>query len=261
MKITQIRNATVLLEFESEGRRVGVLVDPMLADAGQLPALRFKGRARRNPLVELPLEWDDLSRRTTHGLITHCQRGHFDHLDLRGIRYLRDKGLAVFCMPRDTAYLQRRGLRTHELNARQRQPFFGGWITPVPCVHGRGWVGRIMEHGSGYLIELPNEPSLYLAGDTILSQTVRNLLVERKPDVAVLPAGGARFDLGGAILMDAEDVVTACSLTPGFIVANHLEALDHCPTTRTSLARTAEEAGVTAQLLIPRDGQTLNFPN
>ena len=55
MLITQRRNATVLLEFQHAGRPVGLLVDPMLAPRGSLPALRYLGtRRQRNPLVDLP---------------------------------------------------------------------------------------------------------------------------------------------------------------------------------------------------------------
>lgn len=53
-----------------------------------------------------------------------------------------------------------------------------------------------MAHGHGFFIQLPGEPSLYLAGDTVLTDDVRNCLTQRQPDVSVLPAGGARFDLG-----------------------------------------------------------------
>ena len=50
MLITQRRNATVLLEFQHAGRPVGLLVDPMLAPRGSLPALRYLGtRASATP--------------------------------------------------------------------------------------------------------------------------------------------------------------------------------------------------------------------
>ena len=34
MQITQLRNATIVLEFEAQGRAIGLLVDPMLAPRG-----------------------------------------------------------------------------------------------------------------------------------------------------------------------------------------------------------------------------------
>ena len=65
MQITHLRNATVLLEFISpEGRPLGLLVDPMLAPRGSLPALRYLGAGRqRNPIVELPEGTDALLQR------------------------------------------------------------------------------------------------------------------------------------------------------------------------------------------------------
>lgn len=260
MKLTQIRNATLLLEFESGDRPIGLLVDPMLAPRGALPALRYLGgRLQRNPLVDLPPRTPELLRRVTHGLITHCQRGHFDHLDRAGRRFLRQAGVPVICMPRDARHLAAHGIATQALHGSHTQPFFHGRITPIPCVHGRGLVGRLMEHGHGYFIELPGEPSVYIAGDTLLTDDVRRCLQQRQPRVAILPAGGARFDVGGAILMDGGDVLAACALTPGIVVANHLEALDHCPTSRVQLLADAARAGLAGRLHVPQDGATLEF--
>lgn len=258
MKITQIRNATVLLEFHSGGQPVGLLLDPMLAARGALPTLRYLvGERRRNPVADLPANARDLLARATHGLVTHCQRGHFDHLDRAGRRFLAERRLPVFCSDHDEAYLQARGLATRALHRNGPQPFFHGTVTLVPCVHGRGLVGRLMEHGSGYFIALPGEPSVYIAGDTVLSEEVRACLRDRQPDVAILPAGGARFDLGGSILMGAADMLEAASLTSGLLIANHLEALDHCPTTRAGLAADAARAGLGDRLLVPDDGQSV----
>lgn len=260
MKITQIRNATILLEFKSCGNSIGLLVDPMLAPRGTLPSLKYLGGQRqRNPLVDLPHHTPGLLQRVTHGLVTHCQRGHFDHLDGAGKKFLRDAGVPVICMPRNTAYLAARAIATQPLDGEQTQRFFHGHITPIPCVHGRGLVGHLMEHGHGYFIDLPGEPSVYIAGDTLLTDEVRLCLTERQPCVAILPGGGARFDLGTEILMDMTDVIDACALTSGITVVNHLEALDHCPTSRSELAIAANRAGLTNRLHIPEDGTVLEF--
>ena len=42
MKITQLRNATLIVQFGD----VHLLVDPMLAPRGQLPSLKFVTRSR-----------------------------------------------------------------------------------------------------------------------------------------------------------------------------------------------------------------------
>lgn len=260
MKITQIRNATLLLEVQSSGNNIGLLVDPMLAPRAALPSLKyFGGQQQRNPLVDLPSNAPTLLQRVTHCLVTHCRRGHFDHLDRAGKQFLRSADIPVICMPRDADYLAARGIPTQPLFGEQTQPFFHGHITPIPCVHGRGLIGSLMEHGHGYFIDLPGEPTLYIAGDTLLSNDVRLCLTQRQPRVTILPGGGARFDIGSKILMDATDVLAACALTSGNVVANHLEALDHCPTTRADLAAAAVHAGLRDRLCIPEDGAVLEF--
>ena len=82
MKIQQLRNATIILEF-GEYR---VLVDPMLSPKNALPPLKLSGGMLRNPTVSLPSQADMALLDVTHCLITHCQKGHFDHLDRTAIR-------------------------------------------------------------------------------------------------------------------------------------------------------------------------------
>lgn len=258
MHITQIRNATVLLEFRVGGHDIALLVDPMLAPAGGLPSLRYLGGPRRrNPLVPLPETAAPALERVTHALITHCQKGHFDHLDRAGRRFLRERGLPVVCMPDDADWLSARGLQARPLAGLQRQPLLGGFVTPIPCLHGRGWVGRLMAHGAGYLIEMPGEPSVYVAGDTVLHEPVRHCLAVLKPDIAILPAGGARFDLGGEILMDAAELAEAARLFGGQLVVNHLEALDHCPVSREEVRQRAAFLG--ERLWVPQDGESRRY--
>ena len=255
MFVTQLRNATVVLEFQSEGQAVNLLVDPMLAPRGALPSLRWLTTSRRrNPLVELPRDSERVLASVTHALITHCQRGHFDHLDRAGARFLRERQTPVFCTAHDAPYLRARGLNVRELAGPEGAPFFHGRISTIPCVHGEGWVGRLMEHGVGYFLELPGEPSVYLAGDTLLTDAVRGCVTQRRPDLAVVPAGGARFDAGADILMDGEDALELARLTTGRLLVNHLEALDHCPTTREALREAARRAGLDGRLLVPEDG-------
>ncbi|MCQ4317781.1 hypothetical protein [Stutzerimonas zhaodongensis] len=104
---------------------------------------------------------------------------------------------------------------------------------------------------------MPGEPSLYLAGDTILSSTVRDFVVRHQPQVSVVPAGGARFDVGSDVIMGVTDVLEFTRLCTGTVIANHLEAINHCPVTREGLASAAAKAGTANRLLIPADGQVL----
>jgi L-ascorbate metabolism protein UlaG (beta-lactamase superfamily) len=71
MNITQIRNATVLIVVGEHG----ILVDPMFAPKGAMPSLKYATWSRRrNPLVELPANTDELKSQVTTCLITHCKK-------------------------------------------------------------------------------------------------------------------------------------------------------------------------------------------
>lgn len=257
MKIQQLRNATIILDLGQQR----ILVDPMLARKGTLPSLRIFAGRQRNPTVELPESAPQALESVTHCLITHCQKGHFDHLDRAGTRWLRERQIPVICTPHDSPYLVRLGLNVQPLPEGHAEPvpFFGGTLRTVRCTHGRGLVGRLMEHGVGYLIELPGEPSLYLAGDTILTPGVRDFVLRHQPQVCVVPAGGARFDIGDDIIMGLDEVLEFTRLSRGIVVANHLQAINHCPVTREELAEAAHASGLAQRLLIPADGQVLEL--
>lgn len=257
MKIHQLRNATIIVELGPHR----ILVDPMLAPKNALPPLRIFGARQRNPLVELPGSAATALESVTHCLITHCQKGHFDHLDRAAKKWLRNQRIPVICTPHDASHLAKRGLNVHPLPEQHEQPspFLGGQIRTVRCTHGRGLIGRLMEHGVGYLIEAPGEPSLYLSGDTVLTPLVREFVAHHRPQVCVVPAGGAQFDMGGDIIMGVDEVIEFTRLTPGTVIANHLEALSHCPVTRSELALAAREASVESRLHVPIDGEVLRL--
>lgn len=256
MRLHHLRSATLVAEWGD----YRVLIDPMLSDAGTLMPFRWLTRSRRwNPTVPLPAGTDQRLADVTHALITHCQRGHLDHLDGAGIRLLRDRALPVFCSDSDAEWLRKRGLRVVPLGADGPQPFLDGTIRRVPCRHGHGWIARFMANGSGYFLDVPDEPTLYISADTVLTADVRGALRDLRPDVTVVAAGSAQLEVGKPILMTLEEVLEVIALAPGAVVANHLEALDHCPTTRKALGEAARARGLEHKLRIPLDGETIDF--
>lgn len=256
MKITQLRNATLVIEAHEHV----ILVDPMLAPIGSIPSLKYATKSRcRNPIVDLPDISETLLKKVTHCLITHCQKGHFDHLDGKATKWLREHNIPIFCSLQDHEFLTKKGLRVQALNHTGKNKFLNGSIQLVPCVHGTGLVGKFMAHGYGYVIELPREPSLYLSGDTILTDTVRALIQEQQPEIIVIPAGGAQFDLGGEIIMGIEDALQVAELATGTVIANHLEALDHCPVSRENLKKEIQPYHWATRFLIPDDGETISL--
>jgi hypothetical protein len=49
-------------------------------------------------------------------------------------------------------------------------------------------------------------------------------------------------------------------LAPGVVVANHLEAVNHCQTDRATLAARMAVEGLTDKVRIPADGETVDIP-
>lgn len=264
MKIHHLRNATFIIETH----HVVILVDPMLGAKGSLPPfslLRFK--AQRNPTVPLPDNADDLLNRVTHALITHSQTfgfkplQHTDHLDAAGETFLRQKRIPVATPEKDRTYLEKYGLNVScGIEFWQSRAFAGGQITAIPAQHGHGWIHRMMANGCGFVLQLPDEPSLYISGDTVFNQNVQNALQTYQPDITVVAAGEAQMDAGQPLLMSESEILSFIRSSPGKVIANHMEALNHCPTTRQQLNRTLINANLRDKVLIPEDGETLLLP-
>jgi L-ascorbate metabolism protein UlaG (beta-lactamase superfamily) len=263
VKIHHLRNATFVIESGPHH----LLIDPMLSARGELPAFARRRHApQRNPNVDLPPDADDILARVTHCLVTHSQTfglrvlQHTDHLDAAGEAFLKRGRIPVVCRRQDAAYLAKYGLTVElALDYGRPRPFLSGEITAVPARHGHGWIHRLMANGAGFFIRLPAAPSIYISGDTVFTPTVAAVLTNLKPDIAVVAAGGASLDVGGPILMPREEVLAFIRRAPGVVIANHLEALNHCPTTRVGLRQALAAHGLAARTLIPDDGETLDL--
>jgi len=263
MKIHHLRSAT----FVSESGTNFILIDPMLCDKGKLPpfsVIRYK--ARMNPLVPLPDNAPEILSNVTHCLITHSQAfgirafQHTDHLDFAGEAFLRKNTIPVACRKQDADYLRKYHLHVETaLDYWRPKKFLSGEITAVPARHGHGWISYLMANGAGFFLRIPDEPTLYISGDTVYTEDVDRALTELKPDIAVMASGSARLDAGKPILMPVDELVTFARQAPGKVIANHLEALNHCPTTRTQLKEALEENGLLSKTVIPDDGETLVF--
>jgi L-ascorbate metabolism protein UlaG (beta-lactamase superfamily) len=255
VRLHHLRNATFVLEAAGER----VLVDPMLGRKGQAPPLAvLRSRPRLNPTVDLPQSAAATLEHVTAAVITHYRRGHVDHLDRSGRRYLEDRAIPVFCRAGDEGPLRRRGIDARPVAPSTSVAFVaGGTITAFAAVHGYGLIATMMGPGAGYLIELPNEPSVYVSGDTVLTPTAKQVLRERKPEVAIMAAGTAKLDIGRPILMPLEEQVEFVRLAPGIVIANHLEAVNHCHTDRAALAARMAAEGLSGRVRIPADGETV----
>lgn len=263
MKIHHIRNATLIIESGEHK----IIVDPMLGKQGSLPPfslMRFK--CQRNPTIELPSNADGLLNGVNQAIVTHSQTfgvralQHTDHLDAAGEKFLVNNHIDIATPEKDSAYLRKVGLSvSHAVGDWQTLPFLGGEITAVPAQHGHGWIHKVMANGSGFFIALPDEPSIYISGDTVLTTEVERALLQLKPDITVVAAGQAQMDVGQPLLMSNDELMRFIELVPGQVIANHMEALNHCAIDRATLKQSLELQGLSGKVHIPADGETLVF--
>jgi L-ascorbate metabolism protein UlaG (beta-lactamase superfamily) len=237
-----------------------ILVDPCLNPKGSLPPYTvFRTRPRLNPAIDLPPNAGAALSQITCGLITHFRYGHFDHLDKSGIRLLAQKQVPVYCGERDAPNLKRRGINTIPLEINRRNIFISGHITPFPTQHGYGLIGRFMGPGTGYFIEPAGDKTIYISGDTVMTQTVRHVLKDLRPDISILNAGTAALDIGRPILMPLDEQLDFIRTAPGRVVAVHLDSFNHCLTSRDMLRDAVSKEGLSEKVLRPQDGELLEL--
>lgn len=249
MKIQHLRNATALLTLGPHR----LLLDPMLAEAGALPGFKMLGGGRRpNPLVALPEQARAALDSATGVLITH---EHPDHLDRAGVRWIRDRALPVWASAMDAPNLRKKGLQVQVL----QNGGLGMQVQEIPAQHGRGGLAWMMGPVTGYYLDHPDEPSVFVTSDAVLTATLLAHVQRLQPDVILAPAGAANMGLGGDILFSVDELVQLTHASSAQMVFNHLEALDHCPTTRDQLRARLKEEGLLQRAHVPEDGETLSF--
>ncbi len=254
MVIHQIRNATLVIEMDGKF----ILVDPMLGKKGSgVPYSFVRFKVARNPLVDLVEGAQETIGKTTHCLITHL---HGDHLDKAGIDFLKDRAIPVFCSKADESKLRKKGLNVAGVVSYWEPcAFLGGEITGVPAIHGYDFTAKLMGNVSGYFISLPGQKSIYLSSDTVFTKHIKRVFKDFKPDISVLAAGTAQLDIGKPILMDMEDIIKFVRKAPGNVIANHMDVLNHCATSRNLLKKELTKHRLIEKVFIPEDGKSIQI--
>lgn len=255
MKIHHLRNATMVIETKDQF----ILVDPMLGEKGTAgpPFTLFRFKPKRNPILDLPNNAMEIVNKTTHCIITHL---HPDHLDKKAEEFLKTNNIPITCSIKDDQILKKRGLNVVEtVDYWKESEFLGGTVEGIPARHGYGFVAKPMGNVMGFYIQLPNEKTIYLSADTIYTENVDKVLKQYKPDINVVACGMAQLDIFKPLLMTMDDIITFTKNAPGIVIANHLEAVNHCPTTRVQLATELKKQGLIEKARIPNDGETIEI--
>ncbi|WP_115513001.1 MULTISPECIES: MBL fold metallo-hydrolase [Xanthomonas] len=258
--IQQIRNATAKITY---GDTV-LLVDPMLAAKGAYPGFPDTYRSElRNPTVDLPFDVGQVLKDVDAVLLTHT---HLDHWD-PAAETLIPRQMPMFVQHEaDAALLRGKGFA--DVRILPAHATFGGVkISRIADQHGTAAMfqveplAKLLGSVTGFVFEKAGEPTIYLAGDTVWTDDVQDAIKRYTPDVIVLNTGDARikgFDAG--IIMGVADTSRVHALAPkAKIVAVHMDAVNHMTVSRADLRRYVSEKAIQDSVLIPEDGETLNF--
>jgi L-ascorbate metabolism protein UlaG (beta-lactamase superfamily) len=243
--LTLIRSATLRVQVAGQT----LLIDPQLDPAGAREAVPDTPNPRPSPLVDLPEPAEAAVAGIDAVLVTHLHRDHFDDT----ARALLPRDLPVFCQPADTERLHADGF-TDARPVHADAKLGDVLIARTDGRHGTGELGERMGPVSGFVLHAPDEPSLYVAGDTILCDEVRDAIAEHRPAAIVVNASAARFSTGDPIVMDNDDVVALARETSARIVAVHFETVSHSTETRAELRARLRAEGLEERVSVPEDG-------
>jgi L-ascorbate metabolism protein UlaG (beta-lactamase superfamily) len=245
MKLQLIRHATLWLQYAG----VNFLIDPMFSDVGVNPPIINSTNDRRNPLVPVPFAIDDLLHPDAV-LVTHLHRDHWDDAAVAAL----SKSTPIICQPNDDVTICSSGF-TSVTVVNATLTFKGVTIIRTCGQHGTGDIGQKMGQVSGFVLKADGQQTLYIAGDSIWCDDVKQVLDAHRPNVTVVNTGGARFSVGDPITMDADDVVSLCRYVPYTkVVAVHMDSINHCLVTRAHLRSRLSVERLLDQVCIPGDG-------
>ncbi|MBC5773673.1 MBL fold metallo-hydrolase [Pontibacter sp. KCTC 32443] len=247
--IQLVRNATLVINYA--GKKI--LVDPMLMPKDSFDPLAGKAR---NPMVDLPSSIEEIVKDVDLVLVTHTHPDHFDTVAIQTL----SKSIKLINQPADEEYFRKESFINSE-TLQDSTVWNGITIHRTGGEHGSGEILKQMGTVSGFVLKAESQPTIYIAGDTIWIDEVEQAIKKYRPDYIVTNSGGAAFPGFEAtpILKDEEQTMSLIQESgEAKVIAVHMDALDHCRTTRNSLREKANELNIGEnKLLIPQDGEVI----
>lgn len=270
------RNASAKLTYAG----LTILLDPMLSPKGALPS--FAGIAS-NPTVELPVPIAEIIDGIDAVIVSHLHEDHFDDAAARALP--KDIPILTPHNASDVtigdpstrtmfkAQIEAKGFTNVREIARGETgstTFRGITLHQVYGRHGKGSIGDVLGNVNGIVLQAPGEPTIYWAGDTVLDDDgeIEAVLSRFKPDIVIAHTGGPLIEAFSPeiLLMDADQGLRffnmAANANPNVqAIAVHMEALDHCFSTRANLktALQTSTSKLPKRLVIPGDGDVVSF--
>ena len=250
-----IRNATLKIQYAGKT----ILLDPMLGEKGtEMSALGVN----LNPRVHLTMPVSEVLKGVDFVLLTHA---HIDHYDPAAKRLI-SKNMPWYVQPADYDSV---AVKDHFRNTtviKENVNVGGITIIRIAGNHGRGKLGEMMGASSGYVLKADGQPTLYVMGDCVWNEVTQKVVKEHQPEYIVVNSGGAilppmsKTD-GPIIPNEAEtmQIIDDCPVNTR-LIAVHMDAIDHCQTTRAILRNEARHHGTDMSRLIrPEDGESITL--
>ncbi|MBE5103389.1 MBL fold metallo-hydrolase [Priestia aryabhattai] len=253
MKINQIRNATILVEYANKK----FLIDPMLAEKGTYPPFPNSPRqGQNNPLVSLPTSVENIIEGIDAVIVTHL---HLDHFDEAAQRIL-PKDIKMFVQnEEDATEVKNAGFQNVEV-LQEDTVFEGIQLIKTKGEHGRGEILKLAGLVCGVVFKHQSEKPLYVAGDTVWYDEIQKTIDTHRPEIIVVNGGDNQFFEGGSLIMGKEDIYEVYKAAPDAkIIVVHMEAVNHWNLSREELNSFINEKEMSSTVLVPDDGESYMF--
>ena len=258
MKITQIRNATLIVEYEN----TKFLIDPWLMPKDYMPGFDMALNSNiRQPRVELPFEIEKIVD-VDAVIITHIHPDHWDEFAQNSI----DKNKKIFVQSKeDKDYIIQKGFLDVEILSNSTE-FKNITLCKTKTQHGKREVMKpfcdsfnVAYDAMGVVFKSNNEKTLYIAGDTIFCPEVKEALDKYHPEIIIVNACAATVSNNERLIMNIEDIKEVLKNSPNStIIASHMDTVSHLTLTRKDLKEFKNKYDI-KNLLIPDDGETMSF--
>ena len=259
MKITQVRNATIIVEYDE----TKFLIDPWLGPKDYMEGFESALNSQiRQPRVELPFEIEKIVD-VDAVILTHFHPDHFDEYAVNAL----NKDIKFFVQSQnDFEIIQSCGFKNLEIITQQGIDYKNIKLYKTNCQHGKREIIKPLcesigmpYDAMGVVFKSNNEKTLYMAGDTIWCDEVSEAVENFNPEIIVINACAATVINGERLIMNIDDVKEVLQNAPNAtVIASHMDAVSHLTVTRADLKKFKIENKVN-NLLIPDDGEILNL--
>ena len=255
MQIHQIRNATIIVTYNNKR----FLIDPWLMPKDYMAGFDAGINSNiRQPRVELPIGIEKIVD-VDAVILTHYHPDHFDEFAAKAI----NKALPFYVQSEvDKELIENSGFKDVRIIKENGVDFSEIKLYKTNCQHGkREIIKPICEQvgmpydSMGIVFKSKNEKTLYVAGDTIWCNEVKEALDKFNPEIIVVNACGATVLNGERIIMNLDDIKEISSYCKNStVIASHMDTVSHLTVTRDDIKNLKLD-----NVEVPFDNEILTF--